>query len=344
MMKKRVLTTVLIGLLLIMAISVFADSIDGSAAPGAINGSVIAGSIDDSISAGSKDVSDSTETSETEIEQTLPERGLEPEEPYAAVKSWAEGVKIRDGAAQYAVMSQDLKDEYYPIFVDLGWVTGTSSPWVESYEIAENYRFDNDTYRYKVAFTYTDSTKSRFSEIQYVTVKKYDNCWLVSSIEDDLYDDIRMINPNLGGISLGDSSESVANILGSNCTKTDEPDSAGYMGEDMTVWGYESGISVTIGKATGKVLRVSSASPDSQTDLGVKVGDDMNTVYEIYGPLYEEAVSRHSDEVLKGWFLVGEEIVIIFDFDKSDNTLINSSIMPDSKVEQIIIAYWKHFD
>ena len=338
-MKKRILTTLPIGILLILAMSVFADPIDSSVTADSMEGSTISDSMDDSNNADSKDVSDNTETSETEVEQTLPERDLESEEPYAVVKSWAEGVKTRDGKLQYSVMSQKLKDEYYPIFDGLGWVTGVSSPWVESYEIAETYRLDNDAYRYKMIFTFTDSTKSRFSEIKYVTVKYYDNIWLVSSIEE------ADINPSLEGISLGDSSQSVISILGSNCTKTDEPDNAGYIGEDTIVWRYESGISVTIGKTSGKVLRISSVSPVFKTDLGVKVGDNMNTVNEIYGPLYKEAVSRHDDEVLTGWFLIGEEAVIIFDFEKSDNALINSSIITlDSKVEEIIVAYWKHFD
>lgn len=314
-MKKRILTTVLVGLLLsTLVISVSADSMDDS---------------------------NNTETYGFEIEKTrilLLERALEPKEPYAAVQSWAEGIKTRNGALQYAVMAQNLKDEYYPIFTELGWVTGVSSPWVESYEIAEKYRIDNDKYRYKVVFTFTDSTKSRFSEIEYVTVKYYDNIWLVSSIEEV------NINPSLEGISLGDSSQSVISILGSNCIKTDEPDSAGYIGEDTTVWRYESGISVTIGKTSDKVLRIASVSPDFKTDLGIKVSEDINTVYEAYKPLYEEAVSRHSDEVLEGWFLVGNEAVIIFDFNKSDNAVVNSNITPDSKVEEIIVAYWKHFD
>ena len=135
-----------------------------------------------------------------------------------------------------------------------------------------------------------------------------------------------MTAPTLGGITLGDSSRNVVNALGNDCTKIDEPDNAGIIGEDMTIWRYESGISVTIGKTSDKVLRIASVSPDFKTDLGIKVSEDINTVYEAYKPLYEEAVSRHSDEVLEGWFLVGNEAVIIFDFNKSDDAVVNSSI------------------
>jgi hypothetical protein len=150
--------------------------------------------------------------------------------------------------------------------------------------------------------------------------------------------------PSLGGISLGNHSESVVNALGNNYTESTEPDNAGFIGEDMTVWSYESGIVVSIGKTSGKVLRVKSTSPDFRTDLDVKVGDDAKTVFEAYKPEFQEAVSRHSDEVLEGWFLIGDQVILIFDFDKSDGALINSSITPDSSVEEIVLAYWEHFD
>ena len=78
--------------------------------------------------------------------------------------------------------------------------------------------------------------------------------------------------------------------------------------------------------------------------IRVKVGDDSKTVLETYKPAYEEAVSRHRDEVLEGWFLKGEEAVIIFDFDKSDDSVVNTNVTSESKVEKVILAYWKHFN
>ncbi len=149
---------------------------------------------------------------------------------------------------------------------------------------------------------------------------------------------------SLGGISLGDTPQAVINILGKNYTESTEPDIAGYVGEDMTVWSYESGITVIFGKTSGKVLKVTTANPDFKTDLGIKVGDDAKTVYETYKSLSEEAESRHSNEILEGWFLMKDGAVMIFDFDKSDGAMVNSNVTPDSKVEEIILAYWNHFD
>lgn len=160
-MKKSVFTTMIVVLLVSsLAISVFAGTM----------------AID----------SNKTETSEAEIEKSrirLLELALEPKEPYAAAKTWAEGVKARNGALQYAVMSPNLKSEYYSEFAGLGWVTGVSSPWMESYEIREIYRKDNDTYRFEVIFTYTDSTKSSFITREYVTANSFNGSWLISAIE-----------------------------------------------------------------------------------------------------------------------------------------------------------------
>lgn len=161
---------------------------------------------------------------------------------------------------------------------------------------------------------------------------------------DQTLNQVILMVPSFGGVSLGDSPDSVVNALGNHYTKSTEPDVAGMIGEDMIVWSYESGISITFGETSGKVLRVSSTSANFQTDLGIKVGDEAKTVLEAYKPLFKEAVSRHRDEVLAGWFLIGDGAVIIFDFDKSDRALVNSSIPSEVGVEEIILAYWAHFN
>jgi len=152
--------------------------------------------------------------------------------------------------------------------------------------------------------------------------------------------------PSLGGISLGDSIDKVTDVLGDDYEETEESDSAGIMGEDVSVLTYESGIVVTVGKTSKKVLRISTTSEDFKTDEGIKVGDTAKAVSEAYASGYEKAVSRQTEEVLEGWYLIGdgEEAVIIFDFDKTDDTMVNENVTPDTKVEEITLAYWKHFD
>ncbi len=113
----------------------------------------------------------------------LLEKALEPHAPLTAAKAWAEAVKARNGAWQYALLSPELKKEYYDGFTEMNWVTGTSSPWIEKYQVTEGYRVDEELYRFAVEFTYTDSTKATFAAKEYITVRKYEDAWLVAQIE-----------------------------------------------------------------------------------------------------------------------------------------------------------------
>lgn len=54
-----------------------------------------------------------------------------------AVNFYAESVKLRNGVVQYALMDDQLRDEKYNEFKEMNFVTGTSSPWVDSYEISQ---------------------------------------------------------------------------------------------------------------------------------------------------------------------------------------------------------------
>ncbi|HEY8344785.1 MAG TPA: stalk domain-containing protein [Bacillota bacterium] len=123
---------------------------------------------------------------EQEIVKTqigLLEKALTPKSPLAAVEAWAEGVKTRNGAWQYAVLSPELRAEQYERFAVANWSTGASSPWVENFRVIERYRIVQEVYRYEVIFTYTDSTKKTFCTKEYVTVRKYEDSWLVSAVE-----------------------------------------------------------------------------------------------------------------------------------------------------------------
>lgn len=80
---------------------------------------------------------------------SLLESALAPKDPLAAAKTWAEGVKTRNGALQYAVMSTQLREKLYAEFVGLNWTTGTSSPWIASYEINELSKINKETYSTK---------------------------------------------------------------------------------------------------------------------------------------------------------------------------------------------------
>jgi len=196
--KKRFFVTILIVLLLfVLAASVLSDhagtgidTAEKNEAGGKKTETEIE-AIDAEINENEVEVVDKTEAevddkTEAEAEKTriqLLESALEPKGPHAAAEMWAEAVKTRNGALQYAIMSPELKKEYYSFFVGLGWVTGVSSPWIESYEIAERYRLDNEKYRFEVVFTYTDSTGVRFNTKEFITVNSFNGSWFISAIE-----------------------------------------------------------------------------------------------------------------------------------------------------------------
>lgn len=57
------------------------------------------------------------------------------DEVTALVKAWAEAVRMRDGRVQYEFYTQALKETFLDDYEALDWVTGTSSPWVDDYDI-----------------------------------------------------------------------------------------------------------------------------------------------------------------------------------------------------------------
>jgi len=132
------------------------------------------------------------------------EEALAPQDPLGAAQSWAEGVKTRNGAWQYAVMSPELRKEKYQSFVDNAWSTGTSSPWVKSYTVTEKAKLDAESYLYEVSFTYTDSTQATSVVTEIIQVKKYDSNWFVSAIQQkpDIKGEISKITVENGKTSI----------------------------------------------------------------------------------------------------------------------------------------------
>lgn len=72
-----------------------------------------------------------------------------------AINMYAKGVDERAGFIQYGLMDDQLRTKNYEFFKDLNFVTGTSSPWVDSYKIIQV----NDN-NYKVEFTLKTSNPS----------------------------------------------------------------------------------------------------------------------------------------------------------------------------------------
>lgn len=162
------------------------------------------------------------------------ERALAPKNSLEAADSWAEAVKTRNGAWQYAVMAPGLKERSYDDLASMGWSTGTSSPWVKGCEVKELSQAGDGAVRYSVTFTWTDSTNATTETTEFITVKDTGGIWLVDSIGTlSLKGEITEINVRDGG-----AVESVY-IKGAAGTEAAYEEGLAIIGEDTKIYkGY----------------------------------------------------------------------------------------------------------
>lgn len=132
------------------------------------------------------------------------ESALAPQSPQSAAELWAEAVKMRNGALQYALMSPELKREHYQDLVESNWSTGVSSPWVESFEITERKKADDKTFVFDIRYTLTDSTKATIIESETILVRAGQDGWFIAAIEQtpDIRGEVVEITDNDGRIRL----------------------------------------------------------------------------------------------------------------------------------------------
>lgn len=66
-------------------------------------------------------------------------KNFRPDEPAiihnTLASRWAQAVRDREGRAQYELMNKELQADYYDYYDSHHWVTGVSSPWVNSWTI-----------------------------------------------------------------------------------------------------------------------------------------------------------------------------------------------------------------
>ncbi len=147
--------------------------------------------------------------------------------------------------------------------------------------------------------------------------------------------------PAIAGISRGDSKDKVIETLGDDYEEQ-VSEEAGYFGEPYTRMTYQN-VSVIVGNNSNKVLEIETSSPDAETSLGFKVGDDAQDVLDEYEAKYETPKSRQDNTRLTGWFLIKDNDLVIFNFD-NDGTLINEKVEPGAKVERIKITSFDYMD
>lgn len=103
--------------------------------------------------------------------------------PEDAVDLWAKGVKMRNGALQYAVLSKSLKAKMEKSLNNTSWITGASSPWIESYKITEYKKINRITYKAIINFHLMTAKLDAGYVNAELTIEKSDKHWVISKIK-----------------------------------------------------------------------------------------------------------------------------------------------------------------
>ncbi len=144
----------------------------------------------------------------------------------------------------------------------------------------------------------------------------------------------------LAGISLGDTINDVEASLGKDYIIECSDEDSGWWGEPVTRIYYGDDMEIIIGDETGQVLQIALNSDRYTTTNGDKVGDEAQKVLPGYQEKYPPAKDHFEGNDLPGWFVVEEEVWLIFNF-KDDGTMVNEPIEPREKVESIHLVYEK---
>lgn len=112
----------------------------------------------------------------------LLQEAFAPQTPKEAADKWANGVKTRNGAAQFAVLSPELKEKLLSKYKEIMWVTGTSSPWVKQYIILNEQKETEEVRKYEIQFELATSTGTAGNYTIEVSIKKYSNKWYITQI------------------------------------------------------------------------------------------------------------------------------------------------------------------
>lgn len=96
-----------------------------------------------------------------------------------AVKMYAEAAKNRNGVIQYALLSDVLRAEKYNDYSGLNFVTGVSSPWIDSYNVTKI-----DDNHFDIVFTYRTSVPADSFENQVkISTGEKNEYWVITSLK-----------------------------------------------------------------------------------------------------------------------------------------------------------------
>lgn len=97
------------------------------------------------------------------------------------VQMYANAVKERKGAIQYALFSEKLREAKKSYFEELNWVTGVSSPWVTGYDIENSGKGT-----YNIVFHWATSAGTEADSTTKITVENRsdEEFWQITSLQE----------------------------------------------------------------------------------------------------------------------------------------------------------------
>ncbi|PUA36980.1 hypothetical protein C8Z91_22855 [Paenibacillus elgii] len=113
----------------------------------------------------------------------LLEEAVAADSPKEAVQTFAKGLKNRNGALQYAVMSKKMREEIGNEYAANRWQTGSSSPWYASITANEGVQNDDGTWLFELHGVLTDSTNQQEDWRFSFKALKENSRWVVEELK-----------------------------------------------------------------------------------------------------------------------------------------------------------------
>ena len=101
------------------------------------------------------------------------EHAIAPQSPQAAVEAWAHSVQTRNGGLQFAILSSELRQVHQTTYEESAWMTGASSPWIESYRVIEEIQEAADLWHFEIEYKLMTSTGSAGTTTQHIEVRQF---------------------------------------------------------------------------------------------------------------------------------------------------------------------------
>lgn len=106
--------------------------------------------------------------------------------PEQAVRIWAKAEDTRNGVYHYAVACDDLKNDIIKKWgkpEDNFWIIGTSSPWVDKYDIVSSKKINDSTYEVTIKYYWATSAGPSEPTSSTLLIVKDKNKWCVKEVK-----------------------------------------------------------------------------------------------------------------------------------------------------------------